>query len=79
MGKKTLPYIGLCTGFYLLISAIEIFLGKPLVDFIGFGYRTHLIVYIILLLLVNPFIVRYVTDKMRPAINSENRQRGELL
>ncbi len=79
MGKKTLPYIGICTGLYLLLSAAEIFLGKPLVDFIGFGYRLHLLIYTILLLLINPLLVRRVTDRMGFASHAENKQRGELL
>ncbi len=79
MGKKTLPYIGLCTGTYLLISAFEIFLCHPLVDFIGFGYRIHLIVYAILLLAINPYLVRFCTDKLPLSRNTENTQRGELL
>ena len=79
MGKKTLPYICLCTGMYLLLGAFEIFLCRPLIDFIGFGYRTHLIVYLILLLLIDPLIVRYAADKTKYARNKENRQEGELL
>lgn len=79
MGKKTLPYIGLCTGMYLLIGMIEIFLCRPLIDFIGFGYRTHLAVYLVLLLLIDPLIVRYVADKTKYAQNKEVRQEGELL
>ncbi|MBR4461516.1 MAG: hypothetical protein IKS51_02930 [Erysipelotrichaceae bacterium] len=79
MGKKTLPYIGLCTGMYLLLGAFEIFLCKPLIDFIGFGYRTHLIVFLLLLLLVDPLIVRYVADKTKYGQNKEIRQEGELL
>ena len=79
MGKKTLPYISLCTGMYLLLGAIEIFLCRPLIDFIGFGYRTHLIVYLILLLLIDPLIVCYAADKTKYAQNKENRQEGELL
>ena len=79
MGKKTFPYILLCTGLYLILSAIEIFLLKPLVDFLGTGYRIHLVVNLILLLIVNPFLVRFLSDLSKLAKISTNTQQGDLL
>lgn len=63
MGKQTFKYIGLCTAIYLCISAVEIFLGSPLIDFIGTDFWTHIIVYCLLLLIVNPTVVYFVIYK----------------
>lgn len=64
MGKYTLKYIGLCMGIYLALSGIEIFLLRPLIDFIGTEFVTHLIVYNVLLLIVNPLVVYIVAGKL---------------
>ncbi|MBR4421823.1 MAG: hypothetical protein IKS69_04750 [Erysipelotrichaceae bacterium] len=79
MDKKTIPYILLCTGLYLIVSAIEFFPLKPLIDFLGTGYKIHLIVYLILLLIVNPIIVHYLSDLSRLSHIVQNKQQGELL
>lgn len=47
---------------YLLLTAIEIFLFKPLVDFISMNFWGHFIVYTILLLLINPLITKIICD-----------------
>ena len=79
MGKKTFPYILLCTGLYLILSAVEIFLLKPLIDFLGTGYRIHLAVNVILLLIVNPLLVRLLSNLSRLANINAKTQQGDLL
>lgn len=63
MGKQTFKYIGLCMAIYLSMSVVEIFLCKPFIDFIGTGFWTHMVVYCVLLLLVNPVVTYFVIDK----------------
>lgn len=64
MGKQAFKYILVCMGIYLGISAIEIFLLESLVDFISTKFWIHFIVYIILLLVVNPILTRIISDKI---------------
>ena len=63
MGKQTIKYIGLCIGIYLCLSVVEIFLLRPLVDFIGTGFWTHMIVYCVLLLVINPVSTYFIIEK----------------
>lgn len=63
MGKQGFKYILLCIGIYLCISAIEIFLFKPLINLIDTRFITHLIIYNVFLLLVNPIVVKLIIDK----------------
>ena len=63
MGKQGFKYILLCIGIYLCMSAIEIFLLKPLINLIDTRFITHLIIYNVFLLLVNPIVVKLIIDK----------------
>ena len=63
MGKQGFKYILLCIGIYLCMSAIEIFLFKPLINLIDTRFITHLIIYNVFLLLVNPIVVKLIIDK----------------
>lgn len=58
MKNEAIKYIGFYTLGYLILSGIEIFLLRPLIDFIGTNYFIHLVVYLILLLIVNPVVVK---------------------
>lgn len=62
MGKNAFKYIFLCLSAYLLLCVIEVFLLRPLVDFIGFGFLSHLIVYLVLFLIINPIATKIITD-----------------
>ncbi|MBQ6334087.1 MAG: hypothetical protein IJI46_03330 [Erysipelotrichaceae bacterium] len=64
MGKDTFKYLGVCMGIYLALAAIEFFLLRPLVDFFGTGVYTPLIVYLIILVLVDPILTRMISDLM---------------
>ena len=52
-------------GIYLSLASVEIFLFGPLADFFGTSYRSHLIFYLILLLVIDPFFTRYLSEKIR--------------
>ena len=67
MGKKTFIYIFVVVFTLLLLALIEVFLLRPLVDMIGFDYWTHLIVYLILFVFVNPIITKIITDNLKIA------------
>ena len=57
-------YLGIYTGVYLLIALSEIFLLSPLVDFFGNGFWIRFLIYSILFLLINPFAVRWIGDRI---------------
>lgn len=63
MGKQTFKYILLCIGIYLCLSAIEIFLFKPLINLIDTRFIIHVIIYNVFLLVVNPIAVKLIIDK----------------
>ena len=63
MVKQTLKYIIFCMAIYLSISAIEIFLLPPLIDFISTDFWIHMYVYIFLLLVLNPIIIKLISDR----------------
>ena len=67
MGKKTLIYIFFVLSTLLLLALIEVFVLKPLVDMIGFDYWSHLAVYLILFVIVNPIIAKIITDQFKIA------------
>ena len=58
-------YTLLCMGIYLSLAASEIFLLSPLADFFGSSYRSHLIFYLILLLILDPILTRILSEKIR--------------
>ena len=64
-------YTALCTGIYLSLAAVEIFLLSPLADFFGSSYRSRLIFYLILLLILDPLITRYLSEKIRKHFEKE--------
>ena len=64
MGKDAFKYLGLCIGFNLLLALIEIFILRPLVDFVGTNFITHVIVYNILFIIINPTIVALLIKKL---------------
>ena len=63
MGKDTLRYIALCMAVYLFLFLLELFPLNPLCDFIGFGFWTHFIIYIVLLLIINPLLTRFISSR----------------
>jgi len=64
MKKQLLIYYLCSTALYLFLAAIEIFVLRPLVDFAGFGYRSHLLVYGILLLVINPVLCYLLMQRL---------------
>ena len=64
-------YTLLCMGIYLSLAATEFFLLSPLADFFGSSYRSHLILYLILLLVLDPIITRILSEKIRKHFDSQ--------
>ena len=72
MNKTMLKYMLLCMCIFLSLSVIEIFLLKPLFDFITTNYWGHFIIYLILLLIVNPLLTKTISDKFNLTIKITN-------
>ena len=51
MKNGAFKYIGFYTLSYLILSGIEIYLLRPLVDFVSTNFWFHFVVYLILLLI----------------------------
>ncbi len=73
MVKQTLKYIVFCMAIYLSISAIEIFLLPPLIDFISTDFWIHMYIYIFLLLVLNPIITKLISDKFFKFNDTESK------
>lgn len=63
MGKQGLKYVLLCIGIYLLLSTIEIFVFKPLINLVTVSFINHVIIYNVFLLLINPFATYLIVNK----------------
>lgn len=63
MGKQGFSYTLLCIGLCLGLSIIEIFVFKPLIEFVGEDIWKLMIVYNVLFIVVNPIIVKIIIDK----------------
>lgn len=64
-------YTLLCMGIYLSLGTAGIFLLSPLADFFGSSYRSHLIFYLVLLLILDPIITRILSEKIRKHFDSQ--------
>lgn len=64
MGKDGFRYFVVCTGIYLALAGAEFFLFRPLLDFFGTGVWTPVIVYIVLLLIADPLLTRFISDQI---------------
>ena len=60
MSKAFIKYLGIYMGIYLVLAAIEIFILKPLVDFLGTNFWIHMCVYSVLFIVVNPVICKLI-------------------
>ncbi len=76
MKKELLRFSFLCIAVYLSLAACEIFLLGPLVDFVAKGFRTRILAYLILLLIVDPPVTRFIADRFR---FSEMKDEGDDL
>ena len=62
MAVKLIKYFFLSLSMLLAMAAAEIFLLRPVLDMISFDHWTQFTIYMVLLLLVNPLIVRLILD-----------------
>ncbi|MBQ5804538.1 MAG: hypothetical protein IIW22_02035 [Erysipelotrichaceae bacterium] len=68
---RFVKYTLLCMGIFLSLSAAEILLLNPVADFFGSSYLSHLIFYLVLLLILDPVITRILSEKIRKHFNPE--------
>lgn len=64
MGKQGFKYVPLCMGIYLVLSAIEIFAFKPLINLITVSFISHVIIYNVFLLIINPLVTYLLVNKL---------------
>jgi|GEM_PF-6551455 len=57
-------FLGVYTGLYLLICLFEILFLSPLVDFFGNSFWIRFLVYSLLFLLADPFLVRFLGERV---------------
>lgn len=62
--SEGLKYTLLCTGIYLLLCLIEVFVMRPLIDFIDDGFLTYFVVYNIFFILLNPILTYFVYERL---------------
>ena len=66
-------YFGLCLGTYLSLVIIEIFVLEALINMFTTHFFYKVIIYSILLLLINPFLTKFLTDKYKFNIKSDDK------
>ena len=76
MGKDAFAYVGLCMATYLILSGFEFLFLDPLIDFVFAGFRGHLLVYLIFLLVINPLLTKKITAGYKG--NKLNRYGNDL-
>lgn len=64
MGKQTFKYIFTCVGIYLLLFLLEIFLLRPLVEFVGDSFKILVISYNLFLFILNPLVLWFIIKKI---------------
>lgn len=62
--SERLKYTLLCMGVYLLLCLIEVFVLKPLVDFINDSFLTYFVVYNIFFILINPILTYCIYERL---------------
>jgi len=67
-----LKYTLICILIQLVLLFIEIFILKPIIDFFGNGFVNNLIVYVILILVFNPIITYFLSNKLSFISKSED-------
>ena len=65
MNGDGLKYTAVCIGIYLLLAMAVFFPLAPLVDFISFDFRAHLIFYVVFLLIIDPVATWFLADRFR--------------
>ena len=60
MKSDAFKYIVFYTISHLALSAIEIFFLKPLVDMFSTNFWMQILIYALLLLLINPIIIKFL-------------------
>lgn len=64
MAKQLFRYTLFAMFTYLGLVAAEIFILKPLIDFFGNGFKENFIVYSILILIIDPLLLRLISNRI---------------
>ena len=64
MRKRLFIYYACCTGIYLLLFLLELFVLDPVLDYFGESFWRHLLVYVVLLLIINPLLTKLISEKL---------------
>ena len=71
MGKKAFPYFVTCVCTYVILILVEVVALNNLIDIVSTSDMVHMIVYLALMLTVNPLLTRLITDKIDFSIKNE--------
>ena len=67
MRKRLFVYWLCCLGIYLSLFLFELFVLDPVFDYIGEDYYSHLLIYVILLIIINPLLTKFLSEKLKIA------------
>ena len=65
-----LKYMFKCMTSFLILTALEIFLFRPLVDLIGTDFWTRFYVYSVLIVFINPLLTYVLIDVVLPQLSN---------
>lgn len=71
MGKKAFPYFVTCVCTYVILILVEVVVLNNLIDIVSTSDIVHMVVYLALMLTVNPLLTRLITDKIDFSIKNE--------
>lgn len=71
--RNNFVYFGLCLGIYLSLAVIEIFIFEALINMITTHFFYKVIIYSVIFLLINPFLTKFLTDKYKFSIKSDDK------
>ena len=67
MRKRLFVYWLCCLGIYLCLFLFELFVLDPVFDYIGKDYYSHLLIYVVLLIIINPLLTKFLSEKLKIA------------
>lgn len=67
-------YFGVYTLAHLILAALQFFVFDWLIDFIGTGLWTHVKAHLVLLLVIDPLLIRCVLSRF---LNDNDKQKGD--
>jgi hypothetical protein len=74
MRKRLFVYWLCCLGIYLGLFLFELFVLDPVFDYIGEDFYRHLLIYVVLLVIINPILTRFLSEKLKIAHIRKERE-----